>query len=200
MPLTDIAVRAGKPSVAPFKLYDEPGLFLLVQPGGQRYWRFKYRLDGREKLLALGVYPDVSLALARERRDDARKLLASGGDPSAARQAEKLADANTFKAVALEWLGKQNFAPKTLKKAEWTFNDLLFRQLGAKPVRSITAPDVLAAVRRIETPARSRPRIGPSSGRARSSATPSPPAEPNAIQRPTFGARSRRSRSRIAPP
>jgi integrase len=150
MPLTNTAVRAAKPSAAPFKLYDERGLFLLVQPGGQRYWRFKYRLDGREKLLALGVYPDVSLALARERRDDARKLLASGGDPSAAKQAEKLADANTFKAVALEWLGKQNFAPKTLKKAEWTFNDLLFRQLGAKPVRSITAPDVLAVIRRIE--------------------------------------------------
>jgi integrase len=96
------------------------------------------------------VHPDVSLVPARGRRDDTHRLLASGGDPSAARQAEKLADANTFKAVALEWLGKRNFAAKTLNKAVWTFNDLLFRQLGAKPVRSITAPDVLAVVRRIE--------------------------------------------------
>ena len=150
MALTITAVKAAKPSAAPFKLFDERGLFLLVQPGGQRYWRFKYRIDGREKLLSLGVYPDVSLALARERRDDARKLIANGVDPSTRRQAEKLAGADTFKAVALEWLDKQNFAPKTLKKAQWIFNDLLFRQLGSKPVRSITAPDVLAVVRRIE--------------------------------------------------
>jgi integrase len=150
MALTNTAVKAAKPSGAPFKLYDERGLFLLVQPGGQRYWRFKYRMDGREKLLSLGVYPDVSLALARERREDARKLIADGVGPSARRQAEKLAGADTFKAVALEWLDKQQFTPKTPKKAQWTFNDLLFRQLGSKPVRSITAPDVLAVVRRIE--------------------------------------------------
>ena len=150
MPLTNTAVKAAKPSAAPFKLFDERGLFLLVQPGAQRYWRFIYRMDGREKLLSLGVYPDVSLALARERRDNARKLLADGIDPSARRQSEKLAGTDTFKAVALEWLEKQNFAPNTLKKAQWTFNDPLFRQLGSKPVRSITAPDVLAVVRRIE--------------------------------------------------
>jgi hypothetical protein len=75
MALKITAVKAARPSAAPFKLFDERGLFLLVQPGGQRYWRFKYRIDGREKLLSLGVYPDVSLALARERRDRASSTI-----------------------------------------------------------------------------------------------------------------------------
>ena len=86
----------------------------------------------------------------RARRDAARQLVVDGIDPAAQKQAEKVADAYTFKAIALEWVGKQNFSPKTLKKANWTFEDLLFPHLGSKPIRVITAPEVLAAVRRLE--------------------------------------------------
>jgi integrase len=151
MSLTETAVRAAKRRGKPYKIFDERGLFLLVDPRGHRYWRFKYRIDGREKLLALGVYPDVALADARDRRDTARKLIAKGVDPSVQRQAERAAGADTFKAVALEWLGKQHFAPKTLKKAVWTLNDLLIRHLGSRPIRSITPPEVLSTLRRIES-------------------------------------------------
>ena len=150
MSLTDTAVRNAKARAEPYKLFDERGLFLFVKPGGFRYWRFKYRIAGREKLLSLGVYPDVSLAKARARRDAARQLIADGVDPSVRKQAEKLAETDTFKSVALEWLDKQNFAPKTLKKAKWTFEDLLFPYLGSKSIRSISAPEVLAAVRKLE--------------------------------------------------
>ena len=97
-------IRAVKPAEKPYKLFDERGLFMLVTPTGGRLWRFRYRHSGVEKLLKLGAYPDVSLKRAREKRDDARKLVADGTDPSAKRQAERNAAANTFTAVANEWL------------------------------------------------------------------------------------------------
>jgi hypothetical protein len=77
MPLTDVSIRNAKPSDKPAKLFDERGLFLLVTPGGGKWWRFKYRFDGKEKLLSLGVYPDVGLKDARDRRDEARKQVAA---------------------------------------------------------------------------------------------------------------------------
>ncbi len=150
MALTDTAVRSAKPRTKPYKLFDERGLYLFVKPGGFRYWRFKYHIAGREKLLSFGVYPDVSLAKARGRRDAARQLVVDGIDPAMRKQAEKSADANTFKAIALEWIDKQSFTPKTLKKAKWMFDDLLFPHLGSKPIRGITAPEVLATARRLE--------------------------------------------------
>src|SRR6185437_12691664 len=104
MSLTHSAVLGAKPQEKPYKLYDERGLFLLVKPSGARLWRFKYLYGGTEKLLALGAYPDVSLALARDRRDAARKLVANHVDPSAKRRAEKSAEADTFAAIAKEWL------------------------------------------------------------------------------------------------
>jgi hypothetical protein len=97
-------IRAAKPAEKPYKLFDERGLFLLVTPAGGRLWRLRYRIAGVEKLLALGAYPDVPLKRAREKRDEARKLVADGIDPSARRQAERSAAANTFKAVTDEWL------------------------------------------------------------------------------------------------
>lgn len=110
MPLTARQVDTAKPKEKPYKLADGGGLFLLVNPNGSRWWRLKYRIDGKEKLLSLGVYPDVSLADARARRDTERKQIARGVDPSQARQQEKLAKlaveaatANTFEAVAREW-------------------------------------------------------------------------------------------------
>jgi integrase len=150
--LTEAAVKAAKPSTSARKLYDEKGLFLFVPPTGARLWRFRYRLHGKEKLLALGAYPDVSLKRAREKRDVARRLIADGIDPSAKKQAEKQAGAETFQAIATEWLNlqKKAFKPKTFAKAEWTFNDLLFPHIGSRPIRSLTAPELLSVFRRLE--------------------------------------------------
>ncbi len=83
MPLTDVKVRTAKPLYEPYKLADGGGLYLLVNPNGSRYWRMKYRVLGREKLLSIGVYPDVPLAMARQKRDEARRSLAAGDDPGA---------------------------------------------------------------------------------------------------------------------
>lgn len=90
MKLTDAAVRKTKPQAKPYKMADGGGMYLEVMPNGSRYWRMKYRYGGKEKRLAFGVYPDVPLIVARERREKARKLLANGGDPGAVKQAQKL--------------------------------------------------------------------------------------------------------------
>jgi Arm DNA-binding domain len=102
MPLTDSAIRQAKPATRPVKLFDGRGLFLHVKPSGSRCWRFKYRINGKEKLLALGVYPDVPLKLARDRREEARQLVANGIDPGAKRRAEKTSKADTFEAIVRE--------------------------------------------------------------------------------------------------
>ena len=105
--LTDPAVRQAKPKVKPYKLADERSMYLLVTPAGGRLWRLDYRYNGMRRTLALGSYPDVSLAKARDRRDEARRLLADGIDPGAKRKAEKLAKADTFRAVAEEFLAQR---------------------------------------------------------------------------------------------
>ena len=103
MPLTETQIKALKPGEKARKVADEKGLYLLVQPSGGKLWRLKYRVDGKEKLLALGAYPDVSLKMARERRDEARRLLADGIDPSEHRKAHKAAreeaQGNSFEAI-----------------------------------------------------------------------------------------------------
>ena len=108
MPLTDTAIRNAKPGEKPAKMFDERGLFLLVTPTGGKWWRLRYKFDGKEKLLSLGTYPDTGLKDARTRRDDARKLLADGIDPGENRKAVKAARqeraANSFEVVAREWL------------------------------------------------------------------------------------------------
>ncbi|WP_199905764.1 Arm DNA-binding domain-containing protein, partial [Escherichia coli] len=113
MPLSDLAIRRAKPSDRPQKLSDGGGLYLMVAVNGGRYWRWKYRFAGKEKLLAVGVYPEVPLALARQRRDEARQLLAQGVDPGehkkAAAAARAVLGANTFEVVANEWLEKRNW-------------------------------------------------------------------------------------------
>ena len=107
MALTDTAIRNAKPADKPIKLFDGGGLFLHVTPAGQRYWRLKYRFAGKEKLLAIGVYPEVGLKEARDRREDAKRLLGEGVDPSVERKVRKVATveraANSFEAVAREW-------------------------------------------------------------------------------------------------
>jgi len=154
--LTDTLIRKAKAPNKPKKLADERGLYLLLTPNGGKWWRLKYRFGGKEKLLSLGTYPDVSLAKAREARDLARQQLAGGTDPSAARQQEKQekaqAAANDFQTVAREWLDnvKPRWAPlyhnDTLKR----FEAYIFPGIGRKPIGDVTAPDLLALLRKVE--------------------------------------------------
>ena len=157
MALTDVKVRTAKPKEKAYKLSDEKGLFLYLTPNGSKYWRLKYRYLGKEKLLALGVYPDVSLALARERRDDARKLLANKIDPGEYRKVMKTASTeralNSFELVTREWFAKhsQNWVASHADKIIRRLERDIFPWLGSKPVAEITAPDLLAVLRRIES-------------------------------------------------
>jgi integrase len=150
--LSDTRVRGAKPRDSAYKLYDERGLFLFVTPTGGRLWRLKYRLNEREKLISLGAYPDVGLKRAREKRDEARKLLADGIDPSAERQERRTALLETFEGVAEEWLELQSksLAPETVSILGSRLKSALYPYLGSKPVAAITAQEVLGALRRIE--------------------------------------------------
>jgi Integrase len=137
------------------RLYDLHGLFLLAADGGSRLWRFKYRYAGREKLLALGRYPEVSLAQARVRAADARRQLDEGIDPGQARRQERLRRAtladDTFEAVAREWVTKKVWRPATCTKVEWLLSDMLFPYLGRRPISEIDTPEMLAVLRRMES-------------------------------------------------
>ena len=154
MPLTDAAIRNAKPREKPYKLADTGGLYLLVGPRGGKWWRLKYRFRGKEKLLSLGVYPDVGLKEARARRDRAREQRAAGTDPSAARKAEKAekaAEGDTLEAVARDWhkehtpLWVPNHAETIIRRLERD----VFPWLGAQRLDEITAPDILTVLRRI---------------------------------------------------
>jgi integrase len=155
--LTNTKIRSAKPREKAYKLADDRGLTLLVQPGGARWWRFRYRWQGREKMLSLGIYPDVPLADARERRDEARRLLAQGIDPSAHRKAERAALSDSFEAVALEWLaagcpggrGKEIEAG-TVEQLRHRLNTYVFPYIGNWPVAKVDAPELLKLLRRIE--------------------------------------------------
>lgn len=156
MPLTEVAIRKAKPREKAYKLADEKGLFLLINPNDSKYWRLKYRFNGKEKLLALGVYPDTSLANAREKRDEARRLLANNVDPGFAKQVTKhsaqLAAENSFEAVAREWFAKYsvNWAKSHSDKVIRRLERDLFPWLGKRPIAEIEAPEILSALRRIE--------------------------------------------------
>jgi len=156
MSLTDTAVRNAKPLAKPFKLADGGGLFLLVQPTGGKWWRYKYRFLGKEKLLALGSYPDVSLAQAREHHAQARKALAAGNDPNEvkkeAKRAAQLNSENTYEAVAREWHEhfKHKWTPGYADAAINRLQNHIFPKLGQRPIADITAPELLSVVRVIE--------------------------------------------------
>ena len=155
MPLTDTAVRNAKPSSKPYKLTDGQGLYLLINSAG-KYWRLDYRFFGRRKTFAIGVYPDITLADARDRRGQARKLIANGNDPGAIKQAKKLADkltvSNTFEAVAREWHEKQS--AKWVPKNSARVLSLLVRDIvpyiGRTSISHVTARELLNAVQKIE--------------------------------------------------
>ena len=156
MPLTAISIKNAKHKDKTYKIFDGKGLFLQITPNGGKWWRLKYRVDGKEKLLSLGTYPDVSLKDARERRDKARKQVADGIDPSEHRKANKAAKteraANSFEVVAREWFSKRepnwstNHANRIIRRLERD----IFPWIGGTAVADITAPQLLDAVRRIE--------------------------------------------------
>ncbi|MFV8628926.1 tyrosine-type recombinase/integrase, partial [Ralstonia pseudosolanacearum] len=157
MPLTDLSVRNAKPQDKPYRLADGLGMYLEVMPNGAKYWRLKYRIAGKEKRLALGVYPGVGLAQARTARDDARRLIAVGTDPSQARKEAKLATTtartHTFEVVAREWHEKQRatWVPTYATKVLHSLETDVFPDLGARPIAEITAPQMLTALRKVES-------------------------------------------------
>ncbi|MFL9711872.1 tyrosine-type recombinase/integrase [Methylobacillus sp. Pita1] len=156
MKLNDIAVRKAKPETKSYKMADGGGMYLEVMPNGSKYWRLKYRFNGKEKRLAFGVYPTVSLSMARDRLSEAKRLLAQNIDPSenrkAAKQSRQVNASNSFEIVAREWISSYmiNKAASHRDKVLRRFELYLFPWLGSKPIADITAPDVLEAIRRIE--------------------------------------------------
>ena len=156
MPLTDTQIKALKPDLKPRKISDEKGLYLLLQPTGAKLWRLQYRVGGKEKLLALGSYPDVGLKDARNRRDEARKLLADGVDPGEQRKAQKAATEaralNSFEVICREWLEKwrTTVEPAQYTKALARLEKNVFPWLGGRPMAEITPPEVLAVLRRVD--------------------------------------------------
>ncbi|HCU24973.1 MAG TPA: integrase [Deltaproteobacteria bacterium] len=156
MRLTDKACKNAKPASKPRKIADGHGLYLEIMPNGSKYWRLKYRFAGKEKRLALGVYPEVSLGEAREKREKARKLLASGSDPSSAKQEEKrrllLNAENTFEAIAREWYAHhlEKWSDKHAQTILHRLETDLFPALGKRPLQEINPPELLNIVRKIE--------------------------------------------------
>lgn len=156
MPLSDTQIRALKPAEAPRKVSDGGGLHVVVTPQGSKLWRLAYRFGGKQKLLAFGAYPAVSLADARSRRESAKRLLASGIDPSVQARIEKAeraaALADTFQSVADEFLLKverEGKAGVTLKKKRWLIG-LAASDIGNRPIAEITAAEILVPLRRVE--------------------------------------------------
>ena len=150
-PLTASQVKQAKTEDKPYKLSDEKGMFLLVHPNGSKYWRLKYRYAGKEKLLALGVYPEVSLANARIKRADARRLLDNDIDPGQAKKAHKRTlhqeSENSFESIATEWFHtKMRDKSESHQKRTWSaLKKDLFTQVGSRPISQITAPELLGA-------------------------------------------------------
>jgi integrase len=156
MALTDLEVKKSKATDKQQKLTDGGGLFLLVHPNGGKYWRLAYRFGDKQKTLSLGIYPDVSLAQARERRDDARKLLANGADPGAVKQAQKasatLSAESSFEAIAREWFAKfkTHWADSHSSKIIKRFENDIFPWLGSRPIADITPHELLKCIQRTE--------------------------------------------------
>jgi len=156
IPLTDLKIQKAKSQDKNRTLFDGGGLFLMVTPTGGKLWRFKYRFDGKEKLLAFGSYPEISLLDARQRRDEARRQLAHGFDPGEIRKAQKQAsiqETETFEAIAKEW-HKRFFSTWSEKYAETLMSRLelyVFPWVGKRPIAEIKAPEMLSVLRRIES-------------------------------------------------
>jgi integrase len=150
--LSNAAIKAATPRTKPYRLYDERGLHLLVTPRGGRWWRIKYRFNGRAQMLSLGVYPEVSLKDARSRRDEMLRDRANGINPADQRRARRHRSANTFETVAREWFSKyaptwvESHSSKVIRRLEL----YLFPWIGGYPIASLSAPDILKCLRRAE--------------------------------------------------
>lgn len=161
MPLSDTAIRAAKPRDKAYKMADGGGLTLLVKPTGSKIWRMRYRFGGIEKMLSFGLYPDVPVKLARERRDEARRKLAQKEDPGAERKAERDARGNTLRVLAVEWFelqsnppessGRAALTPVTAKKTKWMLEAFLYPKLGDIWINDITAARLYDVLREIES-------------------------------------------------
>lgn len=151
MSLTNVKIINAKPRQQSYKLADGNGLHLHVNPNGRKWWRFRYRYSGREKMLSMGTYPDTSLKLARKKIKQAREQLSEGLDPSVIRQAAKAAQTNSFEAISNEWfdLGKAKRAETTNVRDQRILKKLQVK-LGKRPLSDITAPEMLSALRSIE--------------------------------------------------
>lgn len=160
MSLTAIAIKNARPRAKVYKLFDERALFLLVMPNGAKYWRMNYRYLGKQKTLSFGVWPEVSLADAREKRDAARKQVADGLDPQAEKKLKRIRaqiDSNiTFKAIAEEWVLKitrEERAKRTLEKVRWLL-DMAYPTIGDRPLNQIDVQEILLVLRKIEATGR----------------------------------------------
>jgi integrase len=156
MSLSDAKARNSKPKTKPYKIADGEGLFLLITPSGSKYWRLKYFFAGKEKLLALGIYPQVTLSDAREKRAQARKILAAGKDPGEVKKAAKrlatINNANTFEAIAREWFEKRKheWATSSSVSVLSRLEQHILPKMGSRPIAEITAPEVLEMLRVVE--------------------------------------------------
>jgi len=156
MTLTVVEIKSAKPKEKPYKMADEKGLYLLVNPNGSKLWKFKYRFSGVEKKLSFGAFPDVALAAARDARDEARRQLTNTIDPgilkNSLQRSKKIANENSFEAVAREWHAK--FTPKWSKahgeRILIRLEQNIFPWIGMSPISEVTAPEILSALRRIE--------------------------------------------------
>lgn len=156
MSLSELKCKAAKPKDKPWKLTDGQGLYLEVMPNGSKYWRLKYRFLNKEKRLAIGVYPDTSLAFAREKRDEARRLLAMDKDPSSEKQKARreaiMETQNTFEKLGREWYEKKKakWTPKHAEDVIYRLEKDVFKDIGDMPVREITPSRLLQTIRKIE--------------------------------------------------
>ncbi|CAM7946368.1 TPA: tyrosine-type recombinase/integrase [Enterobacter bugandensis] len=153
MALTDIKVRTAKPTDKQYKLTDGSGMHLLVHPNGSKYWRLQYRFDGKQKMLALGVYPDVSLADARARRDEARKLLANSIDPGDKKKNDKVEqeEARTFEQLAIEWHAtNKKWSEEHSRRVLKSLEDNLFPAIGKRNIADLKTRDLLVPIKAVE--------------------------------------------------
>lgn len=153
MALTDIKVRTAKPTDKQYKLTDGSGMHLLVHPNGSKYWRLQYRFDGKQKMLALGVYPDVSLADARTRRDEARKLLANSIDPGDKKKNDKVEqeEARTFEQLAIEWHAtNKKWSEEHSRRVLKSLEDNLFPAIGKRNIADLKTRDLLVPIKAVE--------------------------------------------------
>ena len=152
MALTDAKIRASKPGEKPYKLPDSGNMFLLVHPNGSRYWRLRYRFQGKEKMLALGVYPEISLSEARELRDAARKLIAEGTDPAEMKRRKKQENIRTFEDVAVLWhQSNKKWSESHSEKVLKSLQTHVFPFIGSRDITTLKTPDLLVPVKNAES-------------------------------------------------